>query len=64
MESAVTTSPILALPRLGRTDTLTMIGRCLADRNRTNNAPCLGFALLIGCGLWAGLGSAVVLILA
>jgi hypothetical protein len=36
----------------------------LTLRERTNGAPCLGFALMAGSLAWAGLGSALVLLLA
>ncbi len=36
----------------------------LTRRERTNGAPCLGFALMGGGLAWAGLGSALMLLLA
>ncbi len=36
----------------------------LTLRKHTNGAPCLGFALMAGSLAWAGLGSALVLLLA
>ena len=39
-------------------------GRVTTGREATNGAPCLGFAALAACALWAGLGSTLALLLA